>query len=145
LVHDEFESLQKQAIIDPGKFVAHDLAMEGVGAVALKATEGVAAITLYLGIGSIIDAITGVGNPPTPINVTAINNNNSSILDYINNYTRYSFLSANGLDVSGFTTLNNNTTLLSSLNVSGFTTLNDNTTLLSSLNISGFGKLARIF
>jgi hypothetical protein len=57
IVHDELESLQKQAIIDLGKFVAHDLAIDGVGAVAVKATEGVAAISLYLGIGSIIDAI----------------------------------------------------------------------------------------
>jgi hypothetical protein len=45
--------------IDAGKFVAHDLAIEGVGAVAFKATEGVAAITLYLGIVSIIDSIKG--------------------------------------------------------------------------------------
>jgi hypothetical protein len=45
-VHDELESLQKQAIIDLGKFVAHDLAIERVGAVALKATEGVAAIAI---------------------------------------------------------------------------------------------------
>jgi hypothetical protein len=33
-VHDELESLQKQAIIKACKFVAHDLAIEGVGAVA---------------------------------------------------------------------------------------------------------------
>jgi hypothetical protein len=50
VVHDELESLQKQAIIDLGKSVAHDLAIDGLGAVALKATEGVAAITLYLEI-----------------------------------------------------------------------------------------------
>ena len=41
------------------------------------------------------------------------------------------------MNISGFTTLNNNTTLLSTLNVSGITLLNNNTTLLSSLNISG--------
>ncbi len=34
-------------------FFSHDLAVEGAGAVALKAAEGVAAISLYLGIGSI--------------------------------------------------------------------------------------------
>ena len=34
---------------------------------------------------------------------------------------------SNILNVSGFTTLYNNTTLVSSLNVSGFTTLNNNT------------------
>jgi hypothetical protein len=151
-VHDELESLQKQlAIIDLGKFVAHDLAIEGVGAVALKATEGVAAITLYLGLGSIIDAaIRGGGDPPSPIDVTAININinslnttTNSILGYINNYTRYSFLRSNGLDVSGYTSLKNNTTLLSSLNVSGYTSLNNNTTLLSSLNISGFSLFSK--
>jgi hypothetical protein len=43
------------------------------------------------------------------------------------------------LNVSGFTTLNNNSTLLSSLNVSGVTTLNDNTTLLSELNVTRDG------
>jgi hypothetical protein len=59
-------------------------------------TEGVAAISLYLGIGSVIDAIQG-GGSPTPINVTAINTNinslnntTNSILGCINNYTRYS-------------------------------------------------------
>jgi hypothetical protein len=75
VVHDELEleSLQKQAIIDLGKFVAHDLAIDGVGAIAVKATEGVAAISLYLGISSIIDAIQGGGDPPVPIDVNAIN------------------------------------------------------------------------
>ncbi len=55
----------------------HDLAIEGVGVVAAKSAEGVAAISLYLGINSIIDAITGEGggDPPTPIDVTAININ----------------------------------------------------------------------
>jgi hypothetical protein len=38
-------------------------------------------------------------------------------------------------------TLNNNSTLASSLNVCGFTTLNNNSTLASSLNISGFTTL----
>jgi hypothetical protein len=41
------------------------------------------------------------------------------------------------LNVSGFATLMNTTTLLSSLNVSGFTTLNNNVSLLSSLNGTG--------
>ena len=40
------------------KFLAHDLAIEGVGIVAAKSVEGVAAISAYLGISSIIDAIT---------------------------------------------------------------------------------------
>jgi hypothetical protein len=92
VVHDELESLQKQAIIDLGKFV-----IDGVGAVVVKATEGVAAISLYLVIGSIIDAIQDGGDPPDPIDVTGINTNinslnntTNSILGYINNYTRYS-------------------------------------------------------
>ncbi len=50
-------------------------------------------------------------------NLHSLNKTITSILSYINNFTRYSFLNSNGLYVSGFTTLNNNTTLLSSLNV----------------------------
>ncbi len=154
IVHDELESLQKQATIDAGKFVAHDLAIEGVGAVALKATkgaaEGVAAITIYLGICSIIDAIIGGDDPPAPIDVTAINTNikslntttmTNSILGNINNYTRYSILNANGLDVSGVSILCGNTSLFSSINVSGYTSLKNNITLLSSINVSGFTTL----
>jgi hypothetical protein len=67
----------KKAIIDLAKFVAHDLAIEGVWVIAIKAAEGVAAISLYLGIGSIISAITGGGgggSPPAPINISALNN-----------------------------------------------------------------------
>ncbi len=45
------------------------------------------------------------------------------------------------MNVSGFSTLNNTTTLVSSLNVSGFTRLNNNTTIISSLNVSGFSTL----
>jgi hypothetical protein len=40
-------------------------------------------------------------------------------------------------NVSGTTTLNNITTINSSLNVSGTTTLNNITTINSSLNVSG--------
>jgi hypothetical protein len=98
MVHCDLESLQKQAIIDAGKFVAHDVAIDWVSTVAVNSAEGVAAISLYLGIGSIVDAITGDvgGDPPVPIDVTAINtninslnNNTTSILCYINHYTRY--------------------------------------------------------
>jgi hypothetical protein len=45
------------------------------------------------------------------------------------------------LNVSGFTTLNNNVSIISSLNVSGFTTLNNNVSIISSLNVSGFTTL----
>ncbi len=65
-----------------------------VSAVAVKSAEGVAAISLYLGIGCIVDAITSDsgGYPPIPIDVTAINtsinslnNTANSLLGYINN------------------------------------------------------------
>jgi hypothetical protein len=74
-VHDEIESLHKQAIIDLGKFVLHDSEIEGFSAVAVGAAEGVAAKSFYLGIGSIIDAITGGGGdtPPTLIDFNAVN------------------------------------------------------------------------
>lgn len=45
------------------------------------------------------------------------------------------FLSS--LNISGFTTLSNNTTINSSLNVSGLTILSNNTTINGTLNISG--------
>jgi len=166
VIHDEIEGLEKQAIIDAAKFLSHDILIEGVGGVATGAAQGVAAISLYLGISDILDIITGGGDPPDPIDVTAINTNliyvrddlnslstsstlaitnlnntTTSILGYINGYTGFSNLNTIHLNVSGSTTLNNNTTLLSSLNVSGFTTLNNNTTLLSSLNVSGFTRL----
>jgi hypothetical protein len=57
--------------------------------------------------------------------------------------TQKSFINSNGLtvsdklNISGTTTLNNITTLVSSLNVSVLTTLNNATTMLSSLNIFG--------
>ncbi len=104
-----------------------------------------AAISLYLGIGSIVDAVPGDGggDPPIPINVTAIdtninslNNTTNSILGYINDYTRYSILNTNCLVVLGVSILYANTSLFSSLNVSGYTTLNNDTTLLSPLNVS---------
>ncbi len=41
---------RKKLIVEAGKFLLHDLAIEGVGAVAVKAIEAVAAISLYLGI-----------------------------------------------------------------------------------------------
>ncbi len=40
IVHDELESLQKQAIIDLGKFIAHDLAIHRVTIVAGGAAAG---------------------------------------------------------------------------------------------------------
>ncbi len=76
------------------------------------------------------------GNPSAPIDVTAINTNlndlnitTNSILGHINNLTRYSTLNTIGLDVSCISILYGNTSLFSSLNISGFTSLNDHTTL----------------
>ncbi len=37
---------RNKLIVDAGKFVLHNLAIEGVGAVAVKATEAVGAISL---------------------------------------------------------------------------------------------------
>ncbi len=66
IVHDELESLQKQAIIDLGKFLAHDLAIDRIVVVAAGAAAGVAAIALYLGLCSILDLLTGGGGGDTP-------------------------------------------------------------------------------
>ena len=158
IVHDELESLQKQAIIDLGKFLAHDMAIDRVVVVAAGAAAGVAAIALYLGLGAILDLLTGGGggggDSPAPIDVfainmqlnentnnlnslsssstlyiTTLNNTTNSILGYINNFTRYSSLNTNGLDVSGISILYDNATLFSALNVSGFTTLSNNTSI----------------
>ncbi len=122
------ESLQKQVIIDLGKFLAHDIAIDKVTLLAGGAAKGVAAISLYLGIGSVIDALTGGGNPPAPIDVTAINTNLNnlnnttySILGYINNLICYWTWNTNGLDVSGISMLYGNTSLFSLFNVSGYT------------------------
>ncbi len=54
IVHDELESLQKQAIIDLGKFLAHDIAIDRVTIVAGGAAAGVAAIATFLGLSSIL-------------------------------------------------------------------------------------------
>jgi hypothetical protein len=44
IFHDKLESLQKQAIIHLGKFLAHDIAIDKVTLVAGAAAQGVAAI-----------------------------------------------------------------------------------------------------
>ncbi len=75
IVHDELESLQKQAILDLGKFALHDLEIDRVTIVAAGAAAGVGAIAAYLGIGSILSILSGGGSLPVPIDVTAINTN----------------------------------------------------------------------
>ncbi len=55
IVHDELKSLQKQVIIYAPKFLAHNIAIEYVGLVIVKAAEGAATIELHLALGSIID------------------------------------------------------------------------------------------
>jgi hypothetical protein len=127
------ESLQKQAIIDFGKFASLNVAVDKVVVVAGGAAAGVGAIAAYLGLSSILSILSSGGSLPDPIDVTGINmnintlnNTTNSILGYINNLTHYSILNSNGLDVSGISILHGNTTLFnlySSLNVSGFTIL----------------------
>ncbi len=54
---------------------AHDFAIDKVSIVAVNAAEGVAAISLYLCLGSIVDAKVGCGGGgdlPVRIDVTAI-------------------------------------------------------------------------
>jgi hypothetical protein len=94
---------------------------------------------------------------PTPgtnsgIIIYNINRNDNTYHDIIRFRNKYNFtwnmcikckwssIFSNILNVSGFTTLNNKVTFISSLNVFGFSALND-TTLLSSTNISGFTTL----
>ncbi len=60
IVHDELKSLQKQAIVDLGKFAIHDLAIDEVTLVASGAAAGVGAIALNLGNCTILDILTGV-------------------------------------------------------------------------------------
>jgi hypothetical protein len=160
IVHDEIEGFHQQAIINAVKFLPQDGAIEAVGVVATGAANGVAS--------SLSKFLTGGSNdgPSAPVDVSGINSritnnennlnslstnsillfNNlnsttTSILGYINGSTAFSSMKISNLNVSGYTTLKNKTTLLSSLNVSGFTTFDNNTTLISSLNVSGYSTL----
>jgi hypothetical protein len=63
------------------------------------------------------------------LSIITLNDTTNSILGYIYNLTRYSTLNTNGLDVSGISLYGNNS-LFSLLNVSGYTSLNNDTTLL---------------
>jgi hypothetical protein len=88
----------------------------------------------------------GLGINITSPGIFALNVNGDSMLANILNVSGFTTLNNNvtlisSLNVSGFSTFSNNTTLVSSLNVSGFATLNNNATLLSSLNVSGFTTL----
>ena len=159
IVHDEIEGFHQQAIINAAKFLLHDGQIDAVGAVATGAANGVASIALYLGFSTLDAFLTGGGNggintritnnennlynlsSASTLSINTLNNTTTSILGYINGYTAFSSLQTNILNVSGFTTLNNNATLLSSLNVSGFTTLNNNTSIFGTLNVSGFTRL----
>ena len=75
VVHDELESLQKQAIIDFGKFASLNLAVDEVVIVADGAAAGVGAIAAYLGLNSILSILSSGGSLPDPIDVTGINTN----------------------------------------------------------------------
>ncbi len=81
IVRDELKSVQKQAIIDLGKFALHDLEIDRVTIVAASAAAGVGAIAAYLGIGIILSILSGGGSLPVPIDVTAINTNINMLLD----------------------------------------------------------------
>ena len=80
------------------------------------------------------------------LNVTSIIASGSGLtnLNYNNIYNTPSIPNLNvastflsSLNVSGFTTLSNNTTINSSLNVNGITILSNNTTINGTLNVSG--------
>ena len=156
VVHDELVDIFKQAQLNVLKFIAHDVEIDRIGLIASGAAAGVAAIILALGISSIVEGIVNhvdVVDMNNKINENTINLNSLSsvttlAINELQNRTNFSNLIISGvtvhssLNVSGFTTLSNNTTFLSSLNVSGLTTLNNDTTLLSSLNISGLTTLS---
>ena len=74
VVHDEIEGFHQQAILNAAKFVLHDGEIEAVGLVAVKASEGVAAIAVFLGFSSLDDFLTGGdnGSPPEPVDVSGI-------------------------------------------------------------------------
>ncbi len=88
IVIDELESLQKQAIIDLGKFALHDLEIGRVAIVAGGAAAGVLAIGTYLGLSSIFNLLTGGasgdGTAPAPVDVTAINMNLNNTKNNLN-------------------------------------------------------------
>ena len=97
IVHDELESLQKQAIIDLAKFVSINLALDRVIIVAGGAAAGVAAIAAFLGLQSILSALSGGGGgvggtPPPPIDVLAINMQLNDNINNINNLSTSSTL-----------------------------------------------------
>jgi hypothetical protein len=90
MVQDELESLQKQAIIDFGKFASLNLAVDKVVLVAGGAAAGVAAIATFLGLQSILSALSGGGGggggtPPPPIDIFAINMQINENTNNINN------------------------------------------------------------
>ena len=89
-VHDELESLQKQAIIDFGKFASLNLVVDKVIIVAGGAAAGVCSVgasAAYLGLSSILSILSSSGSLPDPIDVTGINTNINTV-----NNTTYSIL-----------------------------------------------------
>ena len=81
-------------------------------------------------------------NEFTSDNTTIYSNLNVSGNTNLNNVIVYGsseFISS--LNVSGFATLSNNTTINGTLNVSGFTILSNNTTINGSLYLSGLNVL----
>ncbi len=143
-----------QAIIDFGKFSSLNLAVYKAVLVAGGAAAGVAAIATFLGLQSILSALSGGGGgggggtPPPPLDVFAINMQINENTNNINNLSTSSTLSI----ITLYNTTNyilgyiNNLTRYSILNsngldVSGVSLLYGNTTLFSSLNVSGYTSL----
>ncbi len=74
--------------------------LRGVGAIAAKTVEDVAAIVLFLGFKSVIDFLTGRGggSPPAPIDITALNISLCHNKGNIKSLSRASTLSINNLN-----------------------------------------------
>ena len=64
IVHDEIEGFHQQAIINAVKFLLHNGQIDAVTVLATGTANTVAAILLYLGIGSIISALQAVEVAP---------------------------------------------------------------------------------
>ncbi len=80
-VHNELERIQKQGETNIGKFLLHDQELIRIGGIATGAAAGVGAIAEYLGLGALVNILSGGGTPAAPIGVNAIHMN----LSYLRN------------------------------------------------------------
>jgi hypothetical protein len=81
VVHDEIESLLKQAIIDIAKFVANDLKLDKIAGIGAAIAAKLAAVIAVMGIGSIISNILVGGSGGS--NNVALDFNTK--INYVNN------------------------------------------------------------